>query len=34
MTKRKQWSELTPGQQNAIKIAVIAQIKLLTMALG
>jgi hypothetical protein len=33
MTQRKRWNELTPGQQNAIKIVAIVQIKLLTMAL-
>ena len=33
MTQRKKWSELTTGQQNAIKIAAVVQLKLLTMAL-
>ncbi len=33
MTQRKKWSELTPGQQDAIEIAAIVQIKLLIMAL-
>jgi len=34
MTRPKKRSELTAGQQNAIKMAAVLQIKLLTMALG
>jgi hypothetical protein len=33
MTQSKKWSDLTETQQNAIKIAAVVQIKLLTMAL-
>lgn len=30
--QRKKWSDLTEAQQNAIKIAAVVQVKLLTMA--
>jgi hypothetical protein len=33
MTQRKTWNDFTERQQNAIKIAAVVQIKLLTMAL-